>query len=264
MRGAPDSSEPTTYGLFDVWTGGWANTGADRRLAAELERRAPASGSEVRAARNFTIDAALWAARHGISQVIECEAWLPGGRPPLHDLVRVVRPAARVLYAQSDPVPAGYLEDLAKGDDGAGAVHMPPDDAAALLAAPEAARLIDPEQPAAVILEMFLHFRGSDAARRIVAGWADALAPGSVIIVSAGVPNAGDEAAREFTRVYTPAQIRAHSVEDVAGWLGGLELVAPGITDARTWRGWGEARLTPRPVGRIVAAVAVVPGSRCR
>lgn len=92
-----------------------------------------------------------------------------------------------------------------------------------------------------------------------MAGVASRLAPGPYVAVSCGVLHPGAER-EEFIRAYTAARIWRHTVADIAGWLDGLEIVGPGVTDVRGWRaGMPEPRLAPRLAGKIVGAVARVP-----
>ena len=47
---------------------------------------------------------------------------------------------------------------------------------------------------------------------------------------------------RQLSEAYTAADICKHSPADVGGFLGGLELVPPGLVAAQNWRGgWQDA-----------------------
>ncbi|HEY2264531.1 MAG TPA: SAM-dependent methyltransferase, partial [Streptosporangiaceae bacterium] len=88
--------------------------------------------------------------------------------------------------------------------------------------------------------------------------YVDELAPGSqvIITVGAGDPAIGDQ----ITRAYDAAPLHNHSRDDVASFFTGLELIDPGITDARAWQpGWR----TPAPffdrAGQVLAGVGVKP-----
>jgi hypothetical protein len=75
-----------------------------------------------------------------------------------------------------------------------------------------------------------------------------------IITVGAGNPAIGEQ----ITRTYDAARLYNHSREDVAGFFTGLDLVDPGITDARAWQpGWR----TPAPfldrAGQVLAGVGV-------
>jgi hypothetical protein len=81
-----------------------------------------------------------------------------------------------------------------------------------------------------------------------VAGYAAALAPGSCLVVS--VLHADGEAADEGLSTYssTANPVHSHPVPEIAGFFGPLELVPPGLVDARLWRPeWADpVHLAPR------------------
>ena len=77
-----------------------------------------------------------------------------------------------------------------------------------------------------------------------------------IITVARGEPAIGDQ----ITRTYDAATVHNHSREEVASFFTGLNLIDPGITDARAWQpGWR----TPAPfydrAGQVLAGVAVTP-----
>ncbi len=63
----------------------------------------------------------------------------------------------------------------------------------------------------------------------------------------------------ETARAISRAQVYNHSVPDFASFFGPLELVPPGVVDARDWRpGWEQAvHLAPRD-GQVIVGVARV------
>jgi hypothetical protein len=74
--------------------------------------------------------------------------------------------------------------------------------------------------------------------------------------VGGGDPAIGDQ----ITRAYDAAPLWNHTRQDVLSFFTGLNLVDPGLTDARAWQpGWR----TPAPfydrAGRVLAGVAVKP-----
>ena len=94
--------------------------------------------------------------------------------------------------------------------------------------------------PACVIMACILHFVDARTARGIVATLTEALAPGSYVIISVGF--APGQAGREFANAYNAQsgpRIYSHSWPEITGMFGALELVPPGLVDARAWQaGW--------------------------
>jgi hypothetical protein len=131
-------------------------------------------------------------------------------------------------------------------------------DPAAVLAKVRDTGQIDLEEPVGLIAAMVLHFLDAATTRDLVKAYVDALAPGShvIITVGAGDPAIGDQ----ITRVYDAARLYNHTPDDVASFFAGLDLVDPGITDARAWQpGWR----TPAPfwdrAGQVLAGVGAKP-----
>jgi len=105
---------------------------------------------------------------------------------------------------------------------------------------------------------MVLHFFDAATARGIVAGYARAAAPGSYLVISVG---SGDEqTGGALAREYQAGTLHNHSRAQIAGFLDGLDLVPPGLAQAREWIP-GPAGLPPpdHGGGHVLAAVARTP-----
>jgi S-adenosyl methyltransferase len=155
--------------------------------------------------------------------------------PNTHEVAQAARPGARVAYVDNDPVVLGHLRALpARGSAGVTAVDRDVRDADAILGA--VADGIDLRAPAGLIMGSLLHFFAPPAARGLVARYAGALAPGSCVILTMGI--ASGAAAEQFFRLYSagPTRLYQHAPDDFASFFGSLELVPPGIGDARTVR----------------------------
>jgi O-methyltransferase involved in polyketide biosynthesis len=114
-------------------------------------------------------------------------------------------------------------------------------------------------EPACLIMGSLLHFFAPQTARELVARYTEALAPGSYLILTMGI--ASGKAAEKFFRMYSegPSKLYQHSPEDFATFFGPLELVPPGIGDARTCRPcWEEVSATPPREGWMITGIARV------
>lgn len=117
----------------------------------------------------------------------------------------------------------------------------------------EAARLIDFSRPACLVMGALLHFYELKAARDLLARYLSALAPGSYAVLT--VFNFGGPNADRFVELYTEKvqPFFMHRGEDFASFFDGLELVPPGVADARAWRpGW---ETVPQPPHRDAVAI---------
>jgi S-adenosyl methyltransferase len=100
------------------------------------------------------------------------------------------------------------------------------------------------------------HPTDAETARRITTRLIDGIAPGSYLIVSVG--QLDDHTGHQFTAAYQAGQLHHHTREDIAGFLAGLELIKPGITEARAWRA------PVLPTGQAAVARRPEPGSRSK
>ena len=141
--------------------------------------------------------------------------------------------------------------------DGVAAVAADLRDPAAVLGNPDLQAVINPGRPVCIILGAVLRFLDPDAACAVTAGYASLMAPGSCLVLSCA--RFEDEAlAKQLAQEYTAATWYNHSPADITEFFGGLELVGPGVTEARNW---------PKPspgaddrTGHVLAGVGRVPG----
>jgi O-methyltransferase involved in polyketide biosynthesis len=254
--GALDTSRPNVARAYDYLLGGKDNYAADRDLAERLLAIYPGTRQMVRGNRQFLARALDYVMAQAISQYVDLGAGLPT-RPAVHDIVRRQDDTAAVLYVDNDPVVIGHLQALAcTADRRVDALTADLAAPAAVLGRVREAGLIDLDEPVCLILAMVLHFYPADAARSLLAWYVDELARGSYVIITVGW---GQEAvAQQVTRAYDAATLYNHSHDEVVSFFPGLDLIPPGITDARTWvPGWA----TPAPfhdhAGQVLAGVGV-------
>jgi O-methyltransferase involved in polyketide biosynthesis len=253
---ALDISKPNVARAYDYLLGGKDNFAADRELAERLLAIYPGVRQMVRENRRFLVRALDYVLAQAIGQYLDLGAGLPTS-PAVHDIVRRQDNTAAVLYVDSDPVVISHLWALAcTADPRVEAVAADLADPAQVLSYVRAAGQIDLGEPVCLILAMVLHFLDAPTARDLVAAYTDELAPGSYVIltVARGEPAIGDQ----ITRAYDAATIHNHTHDEVASFFAGLELIPPGIADARAWMpGW----TTPAPfydrAGQVLAGVGV-------
>jgi hypothetical protein len=247
----PPAAGPTVHGVYDYWLRGGQHLRADRELGRAIAERFPRVPEHVRAAHEFHLRAAVWCAERGVSRFVRTgHLTAPPGRN-VHDAVRGVDPAARVIYASQSEAAHEWAQALLSGDPGHEAVLTGED--GILAERPVRAMLAD-GKPVCVIAGMVLHFTPAGKAAWQVARVAAALPPGSFLAVSVALLDSSRQAG-ELAAMFTPARLYRHTAEDVAGWLedAGLQVAPPGVADV-TARGWAEAA---RPPGFIAGGVAV-------
>jgi O-methyltransferase involved in polyketide biosynthesis len=252
-----DPSVPSIARVYDYFLGGKDNFAADREFGERLIDMVPSTPVTLRENKRFLARAVTWVAERGISQFIDVGAGMPTS-PSTHETAQAVLPGARVAYIDNDPVVLSHLVALAAaGNKGVTVVDGDVRDADTILRA--VADGIDLNEPSCVMMGSLLHFFAPQDARDLVARYAGAVAPGSYVILTMGI--ASGEGADKFFRLYSegPSRLYQHSPEDFATFFGPLELVPPGIGDARMYRpGLAEVPTAPPRDGWMIVGIARV------
>src|SRR3984885_6735827 len=240
-----DQAVPNAARIYDYLLGGSASYEADRQAAKLLLRAVPEARRAARDNRAFLGRAVRYlAGTEGIAQFLDIGSGLPT-TSPAHQLARQVRPDARVVYADHDPVVIAYARALLAG----GAPGEPPPGAAVLadlrdpeklLDTPEVRDVIDFSRPVGVLLVAILHFIPDSAdPAGIMAAITSRLAPGSCVVISHGTADfLTPEAALTARAAYAGASVPAvpRSREQVAAFFDGLAMIPPGLSDINGWR----------------------------
>jgi SAM-dependent methyltransferase len=252
-----DPHTPSIARVYDYLLGGKDNFASDRELIERILASYPLLPEIIRENRHFLARAVTWAANQGVGQFIDLGCGMPT-EPNTHESAQAIIAGARVVYVDNDPVVLSHLgARLAKGNPALTVVDGDVRDVAEMLDAIRAG--IDLSAPACLLMGSLLHFFTPDAARELVARYVAVLAPGSYVVLSVG---RGDgEASKKAFGTYSDGAARAynHPVAEFATFFGPLELVPPGVVDARLWHpGWDETvKLAPRD-GQSVVGVASV------
>ena len=254
-----DPHTPSIARIYDYLLGGKDHLAVDREIGEELVQIYPGARDLVAANRRFLARAVDWAADQGVSQFIDLGCGMPT-EPSTHETAQAVRPGAVVTYVDTDPVALAHLRAFAEhGNDGVAVVWGDARDVEGVIKA--VSESIDVSEPVCLVMGCLLHFFPADEARALVAAYAEALAPGSYLVLSVG---RGDgPRADAFLSAYIDgaAQAYNHSAEEIVGFFGPLSLVQPGVVVARDWHpDTGEIRSVPLSVGQMIVGVARVDG----
>ena len=254
-----DRNKPSIARVYDYWLGGKDNFGADRDLGDQLMGIAPEIPDMVRENRAMLVTAVRWAAGQGLTQFIDLGCGLPT-EPSIHATAQADGLDAKVAYVDNDPIVISHLTAMLHKDPAVAVIDCDIDDSGTVLS--EVSRLIDLSRPACLVLGSVLHFYTKDEARDLVARYVSALAPGSFVVLTTVGLRPGPAADR-MVAMYSagPHPAYIHSPEDLTSFTGGLEVLPPGVADARAWRpGWDTV---PEPAPRGVwmnGIMARVPG----
>jgi O-methyltransferase involved in polyketide biosynthesis len=248
---------PSIARVYDYIHGGKDNFPADRELAQQLIDVFPPIAVTARENKKFLERAVTWIAGQGTSQFIDVGCGMPTF-PATHEAARAARPGARVAYVDFDPIVLSHLRGRPTPEQaGLTIVDRDVRDADQVIA--DVAAGLDLTEPACLVMAALLHFFPVEAARDLVARYAAALAPGSYVILTMGLADGPD--AKRFFELYNkgPVPLYQHSAADFASFFGGLPLVPPGVSDARSWRpGWPEVPVPPARDATMIVGVARV------
>lgn len=227
-----DPTRPNVARVYDCLLGGKTNFAVDRDEAARLLKAYPLLGELAWENRQFLVRAVAHIARQGVTQFIDVGAGLPAS-PNTHEIAQLANPAARVAYVDNDPLVITHARCLLAKS--AGVVAVPGDlrDPDAILSSPALAGLIDLAEPVCVLLAAVLHFLDTPAAAKVTTALTRAMAPGSYLVLSVG--HAGPASMTAIHRAYTAARLHHHARGDIGAFFNGLDLIPPGLVDARNW-----------------------------
>jgi O-methyltransferase involved in polyketide biosynthesis len=252
-----DAGKPNIARAYGYILGGKDHSAPDRALAERILAIYPGARQMARENRRFLGRALDYVLVQGISQYVDLGAGLPTS-PAVHQIVRRHSTRAAVAYVDNDPVVLTHLHALAAhGDHRIREVAADLAAPAATLAALDATGLIGWDSPCCLILGMVLHFQPAADAAAITAAYVSALAPGSYVIISIG--RGEEQVGSRVTAAYDAAPLFNHSPQDMARFFTGLDLVPPGIVDARAWMpGWPAPPYMFR-AGQVLAGVGRKP-----
>ncbi len=253
--GAPpeiDISRPHPARIYDYFLGGKDNFAADRATAAKVLESWGTVRTAARENRAFLGRAVRYlTAEAGIAQFLDVGTGLPSANN-VHDVAQAVNPAARVVYADNDPIVLAHARALlASGPHGVTA-YLDADIRAPerILADPVTRATLDFTRPIALMLVAVLHFiPDEDEPQRIVRTLVDALPSGSYVVASHATAEHNPGGLAGAGRAYSEGGMRGAirtSAEFAELVFTGLELVEPGVVLVSEWRP-EPGRLRPLP-----------------
>lgn len=251
-----DTDKASTARIYDYLAGGRDNFAADRQLARRLLELAPHARVMVRENRAFLTAAVRWVAARGVAQFIDLGSGLPTA-PGIHEAAKAANPDARVAYVDNDPVVVNHLVAVASKDPVVTVIGGDLRDAEDILAVPP----FDPGAPTCLVAGWVLHFFPYEIAAGLIRRYVTALASGSYLAASIGMlaGETGDRIMRLISQESTP--VYRYTEDQIAALFDGLDLVEPGLVDARVWAPGVTTPEMPaaRPGGSVLAAVARKP-----
>lgn len=245
-----DVERPNVARVYDALLGGSHNFAVDRDMASAFAAINPSVRDAARANRAFLGRAVRFLVSAGIRQFLDIGSGVPT-LGNVHEIAQGAAPESRVVYVDTDPVAIAHSKSILTGNDRATIIQADLREPEGILAHPEVNRLIDFDEPLALLLVAVLHFitdeeRPGELVRRL----GDAMVPGSYVAIShATVDGPSTQLAEAVEKLYSrssaPGRLRDHA--SVEAFFDGFEILEPGLVHIPLWRPDGPDVLSDHP-----------------
>jgi SAM-dependent methyltransferase len=254
-----DPNRPSAARIYDHYLGGTHNFAVDRAVAERAIALVPAIPRIARANRAFLRRAVRYAGGRGVRQFLDIGSGIPA-EGNVHEVARELDTEARVVYVDIDPTAVVHARQILGADPQTTVVQADLHQAAQILGDPQVKTLLDLDRPVCLLLVAMLHFTPeTPELRTALRAYHDALAPGSLLVISHATPSARSDEMAEladlYTRTGTSMVVRDRT--EIAGLLEGWDLVEPGLVYSPLWRPDPSQEPVPDPASyATLAAVA--------
>lgn len=234
-----DVSKPSAARIYDAHLGGFHNFQVDRDAAAKIVAFMPELPDILRANRSFLRRAVRHLVDEGVTQFLDLGSGIPTVGN-VHEIAWKANPECRIVYVDADPVAVSHSRNILGGIDRATAIQGDLRQPQKILTDPDTRRLLDFDQPIAVLMFAVLHFvPDEDDPAGIIRSYLDATAPGSYLALSHATLEGperekAEEATAQFQRSVTDFSMRTRV--EITALFDGLELVEPGVVYLPEWR----------------------------
>lgn len=238
-----DTSVPHEARMYDYWLGGKDNYAPDRELGDLIRAQVPTISTMAHAnrsvmhrmVRHLVADA-------GVRQFLDIGTGIPTS-PNVHQIAQEVRPDARVLYADKDPLVLAHARALMLGTPEGRTAFTLADlrEPESILDSAELRSTLDLDEPVALLLVAILMYfdpaNGEDP-YPIVTRLLDALPAGSYLAVTHPTADFDPVAVQGVQAVAAQAGLTMlpRSEAEIARFFTGLDLVDPGVVPVPAWR----------------------------
>jgi hypothetical protein len=251
-----DIDRPSAARVYDYYLGGSSNFAADRELARQVEAAIPWVNETARNNRAFLRRAVRYCVGIGIRQFLDIGSGTPT-RGNVHEVAQGVEPSCRVVYVDNEPVAVAHAQLQLEGNDKAGIVRADLREPEAIFDHPTTRRLIDFDEPVAVLMVAILHFiPDSDDPLDVLRRYRKRMAPGSHLAISHVTDDVYPEKIHQLVELYkgstNPVVTRSRS--QLTELFTGFELVEPGIVWTPEWRPESPELVGEHPESSVIYA----------
>jgi hypothetical protein len=243
---SPERKPATAARIYDYVLGGVHNFPADRAAAKMAIEQFPLIPARARDNRALLRRMVRYLAGAGVRQFLDIGSGMPTVGN-VHEIAQGIAPQSRVVYVDIDPVAVAESLEILAGNPDAMAIQADLRAPQAILEHPQVRKLLDFEQPIALLLFAVLHFLPDDTeAGDVLAQLRAVLPPGSYLAVShtasegfelGSTSSDSVSVGKEIYRRQTATPITLRSREQVAQFFAGCsEVVDPGLVWTPQWR----------------------------
>ncbi|MFJ1967565.1 SAM-dependent methyltransferase [Streptomyces sp. NPDC087903] len=231
-----DTSRPHPARIYDYLLGGKDNYEVDQRAADQLAAAAPEVRIGVRANRAFLQRAVRYVVGSGVRQILDVGTGLPTS-PNVHETAQEVAPDVRIAYVDNDPIVNTHANALLSPSGATSTVLADLRDPQSVLDHPDVRRVIDFDEPVALLLVAVVHFlTDADKPGRIIATLRDALPAGSFLVLSHATGDFADRSEAQAVYNNATATLNLRSSAEIERFFDGFELIEPGLAQVPFWR----------------------------
>ncbi|MEU6762827.1 SAM-dependent methyltransferase [Streptomyces sp. NPDC046853] len=228
---------PTSARAYGWMLGGKDNYAVDREFLLRTLPDFPECVDIARQNREFLFRVVRHLTEAGIRQFVDMGCGLPTD-DNVHQVARRFAPDTRVVYVDIDPIVLAHGRALLADDSTTTVIHGDMREQDAILGHPDVLRLIDFDEPVAVLfLSVVHHLTDADGPRGVLRTIIDRAVPGSYLGLSQVVaddPARGAAMSAHISGGGVPWQTRTPA--EVDALLDGLVPVEPGLVNLVDWR----------------------------
>jgi hypothetical protein len=229
---------PSAARAYDALLGGGHNFAVDREFARKAELVFPGVAASCMANRAFLRRVVLHLVESGVRQFLDIGSGIPTVGN-VHEIVQAADPTCRVVYVDNEAVAVAHSQLLLEGNDNATIIMADLREPESILEADETRRLLDFDQPIALLMFAILHFvPDADDPASLVARYREALPPGSYLGVTHATADSRPDEMRALEKLYATSSnpAVARTTEWITSLFDGFALVDPGAVYAPEWR----------------------------
>ncbi|MEV4069187.1 SAM-dependent methyltransferase [Nonomuraea fuscirosea] len=252
---------PHSARVYDYWLGGKDNFEADRRVAEQTMAAVPGIRESARNNRAFLGRAVRHLARLGVRQFLDLGTGIPS-QGNTHEVAQAEAPDARVVYVDNDPIVMAHARALLTSTPEGRTAYIEADvrEPRTILEHPDVLGTLDFDQPIALVMvAILMHISDDDDPGGLVKAYAQALPPGSFLVLShLTLDLVSKETAEDYLEATRPQAMHRtpRTGEQIARYFDGFELVEPGLVAVSEWH---DAPLFPDPAAWMYAGVGRKP-----